>query len=49
MIVADSIDTENKKLPAKFTVLSCSNLFGEAIMRISGEKSVSSLFNDLPV
>ncbi len=49
MIVADSINTEDKKLSSKFTILSCSNLFGEAIMRISGEKSVSSLFNDLPV
>jgi len=49
MIISDSINTEEKILSDKFTVLSCSNLFGEAIMRISGEKSVSSLFNDLPI
>ena len=46
--ISDSIDLKNKQLTDKFEVLSCSNLFGEAIMRISGEKSVSSLFNDFP-
>jgi ribose-phosphate pyrophosphokinase len=46
MIVSDSINVENKGLTDKFLVLSCANLFGEAIMRISGEKSVSSLFGD---
>ncbi len=49
MIVSDSIDVKEKDLPGKFKILSCANLFGEAIMRISGEKSVSSLFNDLPI
>ena len=49
MIVADSIDVGKKELSDKFKILSCANLFGEAIMRISGEKSVSSLFNDLPI
>ncbi len=46
MIISDSINIENKGLTDKFLVLSCANLFGEAIMRISGEKSVSSLFDD---
>ena len=49
MIIADSIDVGEKELSDKFKILSCANLFGEAIMRISGEKSVSSLFNDLPI
>ncbi|MBN2226539.1 MAG: ribose-phosphate pyrophosphokinase [candidate division Zixibacteria bacterium] len=48
VIISDSIDIEQKHLPDKFQVLSCAKLFGEAIMRISGEKSVSSLFDDLP-
>lgn len=46
MIISDSINIEKKDLTDKFLVLSCANLFGEAIMRISGEKSVSSLFDD---
>jgi len=46
--VSDSLNVENKPLSDKFEVLTCANLFGEAIMRISGEKSVSSLFNDFP-
>jgi len=49
VIISDSINVEDKKLPGKFQVLSCAKLIGEAIMRISGEKSVSSLFDDLPV
>jgi len=49
MIISDSIDVGKKNLSDKFKILSCANLFGEAIMRISGEKSVSSLFNDLPI
>jgi len=48
IFISDSINVENKPLTSKFRVLSCANLFGEAIMRISGEKSVSSLFNDYP-
>jgi ribose-phosphate pyrophosphokinase len=48
LIISDSINLEGKPLTDKFQVLSCANLFGEAIMRISGEKSVSSLFNDFP-
>jgi len=46
--ICDSINVENKPLTKKFRMMSCANLFGEAIMRISGEKSVSSLFNDFP-
>jgi ribose-phosphate pyrophosphokinase len=46
MIISDSINIENKALTEKFLTLSCANLFGEAIMRISGEKSVSSLFDE---
>ncbi|MCX6829972.1 MAG: ribose-phosphate pyrophosphokinase [candidate division Zixibacteria bacterium] len=46
MYISDSINVEEKHLPDKFVVLTCANLFGEAIMRISGEKSVSSLFDD---
>jgi len=48
MIVSDSLDISVKPLTDKFQVLTCANLFGEAIMRISGEKSVSSLFSDFP-
>jgi len=48
MFISDSINGPQKKLTDKFEVMSCANLFGEAIMRISGEKSVSSLFNDFP-
>jgi ribose-phosphate pyrophosphokinase len=48
LIVSDSINQDEKRLTDKIQVLSCANLFGEAIMRISGEKSVSSLFNDFP-
>lgn len=48
LFVSDSINLESKKLPSKIEVLTSANLFGEAIMRISGEKSVSSLFDDFP-
>ncbi|MFH2034777.1 MAG: ribose-phosphate pyrophosphokinase [Candidatus Zixiibacteriota bacterium] len=48
LYVSDSINLEDKVLPRKIEVLTSANLFGEAIMRISGEKSVSSLFNDFP-
>ena len=45
LVVVDEV----QRVPELFQVLSCAKLFGEAIMRISGEKSVSSLFDDLPV
>ncbi|HDL04148.1 MAG: ribose-phosphate diphosphokinase [Candidatus Zixiibacteriota bacterium] len=48
IFISNSIDVEKKKLSDKFHIMSCANLFGEAIMRISGEKSVSSLFSDFP-
>ena len=46
MIIADSIDQTKRNLPPKFEVLTCSELIGEAIMRIFDEESVSSLFED---
>ena len=46
MIIADSIDQTQRNLPPKFEVLTCSELIGEAIMRIFEEESVSSLFED---
>lgn len=48
LYVSDSINLESKNLPEKIEVLTTATLFGEAIMRISGEKSVSSLFDDYP-
>jgi ribose-phosphate pyrophosphokinase len=48
LYVSDSINLDSKELSKKVKVLTCADLFGEAIMRISGEKSVSSLFNDYP-
>ena len=49
MIISDSIDQSNHKLTDKFEILSCSELIGKAITRISDEESVSSLFEDQPV
>lgn len=46
MIISDSIDQTGRNLPSKFEVLTCSELIGEAIMRIFDEESVSSLFED---
>jgi ribose-phosphate pyrophosphokinase len=46
MIFTDSIDLCGRDLPKKFEILSCSELFGEAIKRIFDEESVSSLFED---
>jgi len=48
MIISDSIDQSERNLPPKFEVLTCSELIGEAIMRIFEEESVSSLFEDQP-
>lgn len=45
LVVADTISTENKKLPKKIEVLSLAELFGEAILRIHKEESVSMLFD----
>lgn len=49
MIFTDSIDLCERDLPEKFEILSCSDLFGEAIKRIFDEESVSSLFEDQPL
>ena len=49
MIFTDSIDPRRRNLPEKFEVLSCSELFGEAIKRIFDEESVSSLLEDQPL
>lgn len=49
MIISDSINHDSKDLSDKFEVLTCSELFGEAIMRIFDEESVSSLFEDSPI
>lgn len=49
MIISDSIDHTNSKLSGKFEVLSCADLIGEAMKRISDEESVSSLFEDQPL
>lgn len=49
MIISDSIDQSKKHLTDKFEVLSCAELIGQAIMRISDEESVSSLFEDQPI
>jgi ribose-phosphate pyrophosphokinase len=46
MIISDSIDQRRRNLPPKFEILTCSELIGEAIMRIFEEESVSSLFED---
>jgi len=48
MIISDSIDQSQRELSDKFEILSCSELIGEAIKRISDEESVSSLFEDQP-
>ena len=44
-VVSDSIPLDSKKRHSVFTVLSVAPLLGEAIKRIHGEESVSSLFN----
>jgi len=45
LVVADTISIESKKLPKKIEVLSMAELFGEAILRIHKEESVSMLFD----
>jgi ribose-phosphate pyrophosphokinase len=45
IIITDSIDVSAKGLSDKYIVISCAGIFGEAIRRISEEKSVSSLFD----
>ncbi len=49
MIFTDSIDHHRRDLPDKFEILSCADLFGEAIKRTFDEESVSCLFEDHPL
>ncbi len=49
MIITDSIDQSLRSLPDKVEVLTCSELIAEAIKRIFDEKSVSSLFKEIPL
>lgn len=44
IVIADTISTEDKKLSSKFEIVSVSDIFGEAILRIHNEESVSILF-----
>lgn len=46
MILSDSLDLTNRPLPVTFEILTCAELIGEAIRRISDEQSVSSLFEE---
>jgi len=45
IIVTNSVYHDPAKLGEKFVVISCAELLGEAIRRISDERSVSSLFD----
>jgi ribose-phosphate pyrophosphokinase len=45
MVITDTIDRSNVRLPSKFRVLSTADIFGEAIRRIWHEESVSKLFD----
>lgn len=47
-IISDSIDQSKRALSDKFVILSCAELIGEAIHRISEEQSVTSLFEEPP-
>lgn len=46
VIISDSIDSSRRNLPAKFVVLSCADIFAEAIDRIETDASVSIMFRD---
>lgn len=46
VIISDSIDNSLRNLPAKFVVLSCADIFAEAIDRIETDASVSIMFRD---
>ena len=46
IFVSDSINNEHRKLSDKFEIISCTELLAEAIVRISEERSVSSLFDN---
>lgn len=46
LVITDSISNDNRRLSEKYMVVSCAGLLGEAIRRISEERSVSSLFDE---
>ncbi len=46
VIISDSIDNNRRNLPDKFVVLSCADIFAEAIDRIETDASVSIMFKD---
>lgn len=46
VIISDSIDNSGRNLPSKFVVLSCADIFAEAIDRIETDASVSIMFRD---
>ena len=45
LVITDSIPLDDAKKNIRIKVLSAAELFGEAIKRIHGEESVSSLFD----
>jgi len=46
VIISDSIDNNHRNLSDKFVVLSCAEIFAEAIDRIESDASVSIMFRD---
>lgn len=46
VIISDSIDNTHRDLSDKFVVLSCAELFAEAIDRIESDASISMMFSD---
>ncbi|MBI3871585.1 MAG: ribose-phosphate pyrophosphokinase [candidate division Zixibacteria bacterium] len=48
LLVADTIDISERRLPANIEVISTARLFAEAIARIAHEQSVSALFPGEP-
>jgi len=46
VIISDSIDNSGRNLSGKFVVLSCAEIFAEAIDRIESDASVSIMFED---
>ena len=46
VVISDSIDNSKRNLTDKFVVLSCADLFAEAIHRIESDASVSIMFRE---
>ena len=44
MVISDTINHDSMKLTGKFEILSVSEIFSEAVLRIHEERSLSSLF-----